>query len=78
MYQYNQQKQVTGLTITAADGTTLYSEANSYDNETLSYTYDALDRLLSETKNGTTTSYTYDSMGNRLTKSVNGETSYLL
>ena len=89
-YQYNQQKQVTGLTITAVDGTTLYSEANSYDKngsllsqnisgagydtEKNSYTYDALDRLLNETKNGTTTSYTYDSMGNRLTKTKGGVT----
>ena len=89
-YQYNQQKQVTGLTITAVDGTTLYSEANSYDKngslltqsisgagydtEKNSYTYDALDRLLNETKNGTTTSYTYDSMGNRLTKKQGGVT----
>ena len=89
-YQYNQQKQVTGLTITAVDGTTLYSEQNSYDKngsllnqsisgagydtEKNSYTYDALDRLLNETKNGTTTSYTYDSMGNRLTKKQGGVT----
>ena len=42
-----------------------------YGNETLTYTYDALDRLLSETKNGQKTSYTYDSMGNRLTKTQN-------
>ena len=89
-YQYNQQKLVTGLTVTAADGTMLYSEANSYDKngsllsqnisgagydtEKNSYAYDALDRLLNETKNGTTTSYTYDSMGNRLTKKQGGVT----
>ncbi|MBO5352645.1 MAG: hypothetical protein J6A77_05040, partial [Lachnospiraceae bacterium] len=89
-YQYNQKKQVTGLTVTAADGTVQYRETNTYDRngslrtqtiggagygtESLSYTYDELDRLLSETKNGKTTSYTYDSMGNRLTKTADGVT----
>ena len=83
-YQYDQKKQVTGLTITAEDGSVLYSEKNTYDKngslltqsisgtgydaESLAYTYDALDRLLSETNKGVTTTYTYDSMGNRLTK----------
>ncbi|MBP3569144.1 MAG: RHS repeat protein, partial [Lachnospiraceae bacterium] len=83
-YQYDQKKQVTGLTITAEDGSVLYSEKNTYDKngslltqsisgtgyeaESLTYTYDALDRLLSETNKGVTTTYTYDSMGNRLTK----------
>ncbi|MBP3569142.1 MAG: RHS repeat protein [Lachnospiraceae bacterium] len=83
-YQYDSKKQVTGLAIAAADGSVLYSEKNTYDKngslltqsisgtgydaESLAYTYDALDRLLSETNKGVTTTYTYDSMGNRLTK----------
>ena len=84
VYQYDRYKQVTGLTITSPDGSMLYQEKNTYDkngslltqsisgaeynNETLKYTYDALDHLVSETKNGQKTTYTYDVMGNRLTK----------
>ncbi len=38
------------------------------------YAYDNLDRLTSETRDGSTTNYTYDAVGNRLTKAVDGTT----
>jgi len=40
-------------------------------HQSYGYTYDALNRLTSETlRDGTLTEYTYDTVGNRLTKKV--------
>ena len=56
---------VDGLMLTAANGT-----------DTLTWTYDNLDRVATEasTKNASTVGYTYDDAGNRTTLSLDGAT----
>ena len=92
-YAYTLLKQVEQMQTVSVSGELLYSESNTYDGNgsllervtsgsavtanTAEYTYDALDRLLSETVDGSITTYTYDVMGNRLTKNADGvETEY--
>ncbi|MBE5951411.1 MAG: hypothetical protein E7260_07415 [Lachnospiraceae bacterium] len=92
-YAYTLHKQVEQMQTVSVSGELLYSESNTYDGNgsllerttsgstvtanTAEYTYDALDRLLSEAVDGSITTYTYDVMGNRLTKNADGvETAY--
>ncbi|MBE5951416.1 MAG: RHS repeat protein [Lachnospiraceae bacterium] len=92
-YAYTLHKQVEQMQTVSVSGELLYSESNTYDGNgsllervtsgsavttnNAQYTYDALDRLLSEVVDGVTTTYTYDVMGNRLTKNADGvETAY--
>jgi len=50
---------------------------SSYDTTTLVWEYDALNRLLSESRNGITTEqYVYDLAGNRLQKTTGSSTTY--
>ncbi|MBI5706933.1 MAG: RHS repeat-associated core domain-containing protein [Armatimonadetes bacterium] len=46
--------------------------SKTVDSVTTSYTYDAIDQLLSESRSGYSASYTYDANGNRATRTVNG------
>ena len=92
-YAYTLLKQVEQMQTVSVSGELLYSESNTYDGNgsllerttsgsavtstNAQYTYDALDRLLSASVDGSTTTYTYDVMGNRLTKNTDGvETAY--
>ena len=92
-YAYTLHKQVEQMQTVSVSGELLYSESNTYDGNgsllervtsgsaviinSAQYTYDALDRLLSEAVDGSITTYTYDVMGNRLTKNADGvETAY--
>jgi RHS repeat-associated protein len=87
-FAYNSRNRITAVNVLGAGGTVLASQSyvmNALGNRTsmidaagrvVNYTYDATQRLLSESDNVSgafvTTSYTYDDVGNRLTKNVGG------
>lgn len=60
-YNYDPNSNITDIAFTS----------DSLGSHAISYTYDALNRLTSETlRDGTQIEYTYDAVGNRLTKKV--------
>ena len=71
---YDQQRRLTQQTIGTADSVLLSYDANSNvlsrdtQTNTHAYGYDVLDRLETETNDGSTLDYTYDPNHNRLTK----------
>ena len=71
---YDQQGRLTQQTIGTADSVLLSYDANSNvlsrdtQTNTHAYGYDVLDRLETETNDGSTLDYTYDPNHNRLTK----------
>ena len=87
-FVYNSRNRVTGVNVRGAGGIVLASQSylmNALGNRTqmtdaagrvVNYTYDAAQRLLSESDNVSgafvTTTYSYDDVGNRLVKNANG------
>ncbi|MBS3902641.1 MAG: DNRLRE domain-containing protein [Dethiobacter sp.] len=81
-YGYNDAKMLSGLQTFAPNGSMINEYRYTYDangnwtqaqtpSGAVSYTYDSLNRLTSETlPDGTLIEYTYDATGNRLTKKV--------
>jgi YD repeat-containing protein len=64
-YSYDANSNINSVSITS----------DSLGSSTISFTYDGLNRLTSETlKDGTLIEYTYDAAGNRLTKKIGANT----
>jgi YD repeat-containing protein len=62
------------LTRDSAGRITGYVHSNGQSQLDQGFAYDVLNRLTSETVNGTTTAYTYDATGNRTSKVIGGAT----
>src|SRR3990172_2084974 len=76
-YTYNEANRITGVTNTTSSGTQNFNYTEDYKGNILSenstsYGYDALNRLVSWNQGGTTTTYTYDDAGNLTEVKENG------
>lgn len=75
LVQYGDGANLTVLTYTLNG----HLASQTQSGQTISYAYDAMDRLVAISKDGTELArYAYDPMGRRISKTVNGQTTYYL
>jgi RHS repeat-associated protein len=69
---------LTNVTGALTKSYTYDNAGNTTSDGTVTYTYNAMGRMISATKAGVTTTYTYNALGQRVTKTTAGVTTYFV